>query len=108
VKNNQTVDLILEALKREFNPLRAFMFGSRVTGNVQSESDYDFVLVVEKTDKTRIENMRRARALVREVAGVSADVFVYNQKEFDEYKDELSSIPETAVNMGRELDLGRR
>jgi predicted nucleotidyltransferase len=106
VKSNQTVNLILEALKQEFNPLRVFMFGSRVIGNSHSESDYDFVLVVKSTDKTRIENMRRARAIVREVAGVSADVFVYDQKEFDEYKDELSSIPETAVNMGRELDLG--
>ncbi len=75
-------------------------------GNSHSESDYDFVLVVKSTDKTRIENILRARAIVREVAGVSADVFVYDQKEFDEYKDELSSIPETAVNMGRELDLG--
>ncbi len=104
--NNQTVNLILEALKREFNPLRVFLFGSRATGNVHSDSDYDFVLVVKRTDKTRVENMRRARAVVREVAGVSADVFVYDQKEFDEYKDELSSIPETAINVGQELDLG--
>ena len=103
---NQKVDLILEALKKEFNPLRVFLFGSRANENANSESDFDFVVVVKETNKTRIENMRRARALIREVAGVSADVFVYDKKEFDEYKDELSSVPETALNTGRELDLG--
>ncbi|MFN8846392.1 MAG: nucleotidyltransferase domain-containing protein [Bdellovibrionales bacterium] len=103
---NQKINLILEALKKEFNPLRVFLFGSRVNGNANSESDFDFVVVVKETNKTRIENMRRARSLAREVAGVSADVFVYDQKEFDEYKDELSSVPESAINTGRELDLG--
>ncbi len=103
---NEKINLIVEALKKEFSPLRIFLFGSRATGNPHSDSDYDFVVVVKKTDKTRIENMRRARAIAREVADVSADVFVYDQKEFDEYKDELSSVPETALNMGRELNLG--
>lgn len=98
--------VILEALKKEFNPLRVFLFGSRVGGECTPDSDYDFVVVVKETDKTRIENMRRARALIREVAQVSADVFVYDQNEFDEYKDELSSVPETALNIGREFDLG--
>ena len=106
VDANQKINLILEALKNEFNPLRVFLFGSRVNGNANSESDFDFVVVVKETNKTRIENMRRARSLAREVAGVSADVFVYDQKEFDEYKDELSSVPESAINTGRELDLG--
>jgi predicted nucleotidyltransferase len=106
VESNQKVSLILEALKKEFNPLRVFLFGSQATGNSNSESDYDFVVVVKETNKTRIENMRRARAIAREVANVSADVFVYDQTEFDEYKNELSSVPETALNIGRELDLG--
>lgn len=106
METNQKVDLIIEALKKEFYPLRVFLFGSRANGNASSDSDFDFVVVVKETNKTRIENMRRARALVREVAGVSADVFVYDQSEFDKYKDELSSVPETALNTGRELDLG--
>lgn len=106
MENTLKINLILEALKKEFNPLKVFLFGSQATRKANSDSDYDFVVIVKETNKTRIENMRLARAIVREVAGVSADVFVYDQKEFDEYKDELSSIPETALNMGWELDLG--
>ncbi len=103
---DQKLTIILDALKKEFSPLRVFVFGSRVVGNVTKDSDYDFVVVVKKTEKSRVENMKRARALVRQVAQVSADVFVYDEDEFNEYKTELSSIPETALNLGRELNLG--
>jgi len=37
---------------------------------------------------------------------ISVDVFVYSKKECNEWKDELSSIPETAMNTGKEIDLG--
>jgi hypothetical protein len=50
--------------------------------------------------------MRLARQIVRETAGVSADVFVYDEAEFEEWKEEFSSIPETAINTGKEIDLG--
>jgi predicted nucleotidyltransferase len=104
---DQKLKIILNALKKEFNPLRVFLFGSRAADvDSTADSDYDFVVVVKETNKTRIENMRKARSIVREAAQVSADVFVYDQNEFNEYKSELSSIPETALNTGRELDLG--
>lgn len=104
--SQQKLKIILDALKQEFNPTKVFLFGSQANQLTHQDSDYDIVVVVKETQKSRIENMRIARALVRKVANVSADVFVYDQKEFDEYKNELSSIPETALNTGRELDLG--
>ena len=105
-ESEQKLKIILDALKREFNPTQIFLFGSQVNQKAHVDSDYDLVVVVPETQRSRVENMRIARALVRKVAEVSADVFVYDQKEFDEYKNELSSIPETALNTGRELDLG--
>lgn len=97
---------IVEVLKKEFNPSRMFLFGSRANGNAHADSDYDFVLVVPGNKKGRATNMSRARHLLNEKCNVSADVFVYSQKEFDEWKDELSSIPETALNTGQEIQLG--
>jgi predicted nucleotidyltransferase len=103
---DEKLNLVIGALKKEFQPKRMFLFGSRSIGLNHPDSDYDIVLVVSNTDKTRIENMRLARQIVRDTAGVSADVFVYNETEFNEWKEEFSSIPETAVNTGREIDLG--
>lgn len=97
---------IVEILKKEFGPKRLFLFGSRASGTARDDSDYDFVVVVEETSKNRFENMGLANQALRS-AGISAAVeaFVYDQSEFDEWKSELSSIPETAVNTGAEIDL---
>ncbi len=84
----QKIEIILEDLKREFAPLKVFRFGSRAVGDSNHESDYDFVVVVKHTELSRLENMTKARALVIQVTQVSADVFVYDQAEFDEYKFE--------------------
>jgi predicted nucleotidyltransferase len=106
IHQDEKLSLIIGALKKEFQPKRMFLFGSRANGSNHADSDYDIVLVVENTQKTRIQNMRLARQIVRETAGVSADVFVYDEAEFEEWKEEFSSIPETAINTGKEIDLG--
>jgi len=97
---------IVEVLKEEFKPTRLFLFGSRANGTARKDSDYDFVLVVPKDKKSRLTNMAKARNILHQKCDVSADVFVYSQDEFDDWKDEFSSIPETAMNTGREIDLG--
>ncbi len=99
------LDQIVEVLKREFQPSRLFLFGSRSQGTHRQDSDYDFVVVVPETKGSRIDNLSHARSTIRKEVGVSADVFVYDQQEFDERKDDFSSIPETAMNTGKELNL---
>ena len=97
---------ITAVLKKELRPTRLFLFGSRSNGTHKADSDYDFVVVTKRPKKDHIGQMSDARDILREKCGVSADVFIYSQKEFDEWKDELSSIPETALNTGIEIDLG--
>lgn len=92
---------IVELLIEEFKQTRMFLFGSRASGNVRPDSDYDFVLVVPGNRKDRATNMSRARKLIYDSLAVNADVFVYSQREFDEWKGEFSSIPETAISTGR-------
>jgi predicted nucleotidyltransferase len=104
-RKDKTLELIVSALKKEFTPTRLFLFGSRALGKARKDSDYDFVVVVKRMRGSRVDNMMRAsRAL--DHLDISADVFVYSEKEFNDWKDELSSIPETALNTGREIPLG--
>ena len=102
---DQKLDQIVEVLKNEFKPQRMFLFGSRANGNAQPDSDYDIVLVVLKL-RSRHSAEVKAHSLVLNTCGISADIFIYDQADFDDWKDELSSIPETALNTGREIDLG--
>jgi predicted nucleotidyltransferase len=96
---------LVDALKKEFRPSRMFLFGSRANGTHRADSDYDFVLVVPGDRKSRVTNLARGHQLLREKFNVSADVFVYSQREFDEWKNEFSSIPETALSTGKEIDI---
>lgn len=105
-KRDSKLKKIVEALKKEFKPSRMFLFGSRADGTHRSDSDYDFMLVVPRNRKSRIDNMVRAEEAVKKEVDACLDVFVYSQREFDDWKDELSSIPETAMNTGKEIDLG--
>ncbi len=104
-KSDQKLEQIVEVLKKEFSPKRMFLFGSRAGAAARPDSDYDIVLVVPKLRSRHIAEVK-ARSLVLNSCGISADIFIYNQADFDDWKDELSSIPETALNTGREIDLG--
>ncbi|WP_413944426.1 nucleotidyltransferase domain-containing protein [Bdellovibrio sp. HCB-162] len=99
------LSLVVSRLQSLFNPLHIYLFGSRVTGLNRVNSDYDFVVVVSKTEKSRLENMQFARQALFDL-DVSVDVFVYEETEFNEWKNELNSIPEAAYNLGVELSCG--
>ena len=104
-KKNLKLDQIVKVLKTEFKPSRLFLFGSQARNSANQDSDYDFVVVVNKSNKSLVDNMAVAREILQKKCGISADVFVYSQKEFDEAKEEFSSVAETALNTGREIDL---
>jgi uncharacterized protein len=96
---------IVERLNAEFHPEKVYLFGSRARGENNLDSDYDLLLVVESSDRGRLDRMEQARLVLEEV-DASADVFVYTKTEFEEWKDEFSSIPETALREGQELKVG--
>jgi len=104
-KDSEILNKITKALRDEFNPSRLFLFGSRANGTARADSDYDILLVVKTVKGNRAENMLRASKALNHL-NVSADIFVYSEEEFNAWKTELSSIPETALNTGREIDLG--
>lgn len=98
---------IIETLKKEFKPTRLFLYGSRANGTARTDSDYDFVIVLPQFDaKNRYTVMSQIKLKCWDTFGVSVQVWVYSQAEFDDWKDEFSSIPETALNTGIEVELG--
>lgn len=102
---NELINQIKDTLKDEYHPSRLFLFGSRANGTSRADSDYDFVMVVPNAKKSSLEEMTKARSLVFKNHNVSADIFIYSEKEFEDWKDEFNSIPETALNTGKEIEL---
>lgn len=98
---------IIESLKKELHPTRLFLYGSRATGNARPDSDYDFVAVVPQFDSSaRYDVMSKISAQLWKDLDVEVQVWVYSESQFDDWKDEFSSIPETALNTGIEVNLG--
>lgn len=103
---DKTLQAIVKLLKKEFAPSRLYLFGSRATKMATRESDYDFVMVLTRFRGDRMRLWEKCNELIRRECGVLADVFTYSEREFKALTSEFSSIPETAVNTGREIDLG--
>ena len=97
---------IAKILGQLFEPLKIYHYGSRTQGKETSASDYDFVVVVAQTNRSRWDNHELAKRAVIEKLGLLADVWVYTESDFNEWKDDFSSIPEKALNTGLEISLG--
>ena len=104
LNQDSKLNSIVERLTTEFDAKKIYLFGSHARGEANSDSDYDLLVLVEDSQLTRFERDIKARKALRSI-DATFDIFVYTQAEFDEWKDELSSIPETALNEGRELRL---
>jgi predicted nucleotidyltransferase len=102
---DENLEIILEKLIPEFRPSKIFLFGSRAQGKSREDSDYDLLLLIEKSELSRHERMSKALTTLWG-CGIKADVFIYTEAEFNEWKDEFSSIPYTVVTEGLELKVG--
>lgn len=103
--NDPKLTEIVRRLRDRFKPKSVYLFGSRARGDYRPDSDYDLLLVVDKADVGRLDRMTQAREVLSGL-DVSADVFVYTVNEFNEWKDQFSSIPETVLREGQELKVG--
>lgn len=96
---------VLEKLIPEFQPIKIFLFGSRSKGTSRIDSDYDLLLIIKKSELSRHERMTKA-LMALWGCGVKVDVFIYTEAEFNDWKDEFSSIPHTVATEGLELKVG--
>lgn len=98
---------IISYLKSEYKPLRLFLYGSRAHGTHRPDSDYDFVMVLPTFEsKNRYQTMSAISSRLWKDLDVEVQVWTYSEVDFLDWKDEFSSIPETALNTGREIELG--
>lgn len=102
---DEKLKIILERLIPEFQPTKIFLFGSRSKGTSKVDSDYDLLLIVKNSELSRHERMTHA-LMALWGCGVKVDVFIYTENEFNDWKDEFSSIPHTVATEGLELKVG--
>ena len=101
---DEKLNSILSVLRPVFNPTKIYLFGSRAKGLAVSGSDYDLFFVVKDSDIQPRDRVLKARELLWSNS-VAVDLFIYTENEFNDWKDEFSSIPHTVYTEGLELEL---
>ena len=102
LKSDKNLIEIIAVLRKELSPINIYFYGSRANLTNHQESDYDFVVITPNSDTPSYEQSRKAKKALKSL-DVQSDIFVYSQDEFNEWKDEFSSILETALNTGYEV-----
>jgi len=103
LSEDKTLDRIKAKLIRALSPRKIYLFGSRGRRDHSDKSDYDLLVVVEKSNLDYHARNVKARLALADIHSAT-DVFVVTQAEFDEMKNEMGSIPELALHEGRELE----
>ncbi len=106
ISQDVNLEIITQKLKAKYSPLRLFLYGSRANGTARPDSDYDFVMVLPEFDKSNRYEMMSEIAKDFYGLNLQVQVWTYSSDDFNDWKDEFSSIPETALNTGQEINLG--
>ena len=81
----------IEALKNAFvsvlSPERIYLFGSFAEGRQTEESDIDFYIVVDDTDKNLIDLTAEAYKSIRNIKQRPVDIIVGHKKNFAEKRN---------------------
>jgi predicted nucleotidyltransferase len=95
---------IQELIKQTFNDLdyeRIILFGSRARDDFSKGSDYDILVIVERTLSIE-EKMRLSARLRKEFAqkGIDADIILKSHDEVEYYRNKIGSLVRTALKEG--------
>lgn len=93
---------ILARVVRALEPERVYLFGSRARGDEDSDSDFDLLIVVRRSD---LPGYARDRIALRSLRGlrVPVDTIVLTHDEFERKRHVASSLPATIDREGKLL-----
>src|SRR5207253_2327752 len=93
------VDVAVDRVVREFEPVRIVVFGSQARGDGQDGSDLDMLVVLPRTES----KFRDAVAIRRILADlpIAKDIVVATPEELDHSADLRDSVVKTANAEGR-------
>ena len=102
LENNSILTEMVRRLVDAFDPECIYLFGSYARGEADSNSDYDLLMIISKSELPRY---KRDQAAFRVLCGVGAskDVIVLTRKEYNSRLTVVTSLPDTIEREGRLL-----
>lgn len=98
----QALDEVVHRLVKALDPVAIYLFGSRARGDARPDSDFDLMVVTRPEDGEAGYDYGRAYApLVGR--GIACDVLPVPAPDFDEDKDDPTSLCFQAAHCGRKV-----
>lgn len=97
--HDKTLNEIVEIIKKELNPSKIYLFGSRARGDHHKDSDYDILIIVDHLSKRRYDVLGDLYMATFDVP-YRIDFHLFTQNEFNEWKDEFGAVPYDCAREG--------
>jgi predicted nucleotidyltransferase len=86
------------------HPLKVILFGSYANGNANEDSDVDVLVIVDQSDISRIERVKKIRKQLWNYSfDFPKDILIYTQAEVEEWQAVPQAFITTAINEGKVL-----
>jgi predicted nucleotidyltransferase len=100
VRTDNLVDEVVRRLAIEFRPVAIYLFGSRVWGEPDEDSDADFLVVVPESHETPAARAARAYECVQDIM-MPMDILVQTREESERYLGVVASLARKVAREGR-------
>ena len=97
----QTVQAIVDRIVQTVDPLRVILFGSAARGDLDENSDLDFLVVMPEGTRRRQTARKLYRALYG--VGVAKDIIVSTENDLERFRNDPGYIYRQALEEGIEL-----
>ena len=96
---------VVEVIRREVDPEKIIMFGSRARGENRDDSDLDLIVIEQEPFKDELQRFREIGKLYRilEPFEVPKDILVYGRDEPQKYRHWLNHVLTEALQEGEIL-----
>ena len=96
------INIIIQNLVKEFSPDKIILFGSRVWGNPDNNSDIDLLVIVPDSNLSPVKRSTLAHRCLREL-NIPKDVLVKTRSEIDKYANVYASLEAQILDEGKVL-----
>ena len=95
------VDVVVDAIVRDFSPKMIVLFGSVARGTADGDSDMDLMVVMDTDEKHTRRSSDVQMALWRRKIVLDADIIVVTPEEYEENKGNEHSFIHEIVSTGK-------
>ena len=103
--SEQLIEEMVQAIVKEVDPRRVYLFGSCARSSDTADSDVDLLIVEDRRfgpERSRWSELKRIRRALKPFR-IPKDILVYSRDEFEKWESSINHVVAHAVREGKLL-----